>query len=66
MQEVISNNFITEKNEKLCQTRYKNSRDPPKEQFQIKLPQIFDGCTDEPVVQCDVQAVANTFMDDSK
>ena len=38
----------------------------PKGHFQIKLPQIFDGFTDEPVVQCDAQAVENNFMDDSK
>ena len=42
----------------------KNTR--TKEHFQIKLHQIFDGFTDEPVVQCDVQVVQNTFMDDSK
>ena len=29
--------------------------------FQIKLPQIFDGFTDEPVVQRDVQVVVNTL-----
>ena len=34
--------------------------------FQIKLPQIFHGFTDEPVVQCDDQVVENTYMDDSK
>ena len=38
----------------------------PMEHFQIKLPQIFDGFTDEPVVQRDVQVLENTFMDDSK
>ena len=31
--------------------------------FQIKLPQIFDGYADEPVVQCDVQVVENTLND---
>ena len=34
--------------------------------FQIKLPQIFNGFIDEPVAQCDVQVVENTFMDDYK
>ena len=29
--------------------------------FQIKLAQIFDGFTDEPVVLCDVQVVENTL-----
>ena len=48
---MISNIAITEKNEKLYQT--------------ISIPQIFDGFTDKPVVQCDVQVEGNTFMDDS-
>ena len=29
-------------------------------------PDSFDGFTDESVVQCDVQVVENTFIDDSK
>ena len=35
-----------------------------KGRFLIKLPQIFDGFTDEPLVQCDIQIVENTFLDD--
>ena len=62
IQEVISNIVITEKNEKQCQ----NTRIPGTQGTFSKLPQTFDGFTDEPVVQCDVQVVENTFIDDSK
>ena len=37
-----------------------------KGQFHIKLLQIFDGFTDQLVVQCDIQVVEYTFIDDSK
>ena len=55
---------IIEKNEK----KYVRLQEyqVPKGHFQIKLPQIFDGFTDQLVVQCDIQVVKNTFIDDSK
>ena len=63
IQKVISNIVITEKNEKLCQTR-----GIPGTQglFSDNVTSDVDGFTDEPVVQCDTQVVENTFIDDSK
>ena len=34
--------------------------------FSNKVTPDTDGFTDEPVVQCDVRVVKNTFVDDSK
>ena len=63
IQEVISNIVITEKNEKLCQT----AGIPGTERaFSDKVTLNIDGFTDEPLVQCDVQVVENTFTDGSR
>ena len=63
IQGMISNIFINEKNEKLCQ----NTGIPGiQEAFSDKVTLDIDGFTVEPVVQCDVQVTENTFIDDSK
>ena len=62
IQEVISNIVITDKYGKLCQSRDTRTQGAFSDNF---TPDI-DGFTDEPVVQCDVQIVENTFIDHSK
>ena len=63
IQEVISNIVITERNEKLCQT---TGIPGTQGAFSDKLTPNIDVFIDEPVVQCDVQGVENTFTDDFK
>ena len=61
-QEVTSNMAITEKNKKLCQpTRIVGDQGTFSDK--VTPDTVF---TDHPVVQCNFQAVENTFIDDSK
>ena len=53
---------ITEKNEKLYQT---TGIPGTQGAFSDKVTPDIDGFTDEPVVQCEVQVLKNTFIDDS-
>ena len=46
------------KNEKLCQT---NRDTRAQGAFSDKVTSDFDGFTDEPIVQCDVQVIENTL-----
>ena len=64
IQEVTSNVGITEKNEK--HVRLQLSISGTQGAFSDKVAPDFDGFTDEPVLKCDVQAVENLFVDDSK
>ena len=68
MQEVTSNVAITEKNEKQYMRQIIQLRIPgPQEAFSDEVtPPDFDDFTDGQVVQCDVQVVRNTFVDNSK
>ena len=53
---MISDIIITKKNEKPGTHRA----------FSDKVARDIDDFTDEPIVQCDVQVLENTFIDDSK
>ena len=61
IQEVMSNIVIAEKKEKLCQTA---GIPGTQGAFSDKVTPYIDLVTGEPVVQCDVQVLENTF--DSK
>ena len=68
MPEVTSNVAITEKNEKqyvrqIIQLRIQGSQEAFSDEV---TPPDFDDFTDGQVVQCDVQVVRNTFVDNSK
>ena len=60
---MILNILATETNEKLCQT---TGIPGTQEIFLDKVTPNIYVFTYEPVVQCDVQVVENTFIDDSK
>ena len=62
IQEVTSNVTITEKNEK----RYVRLQLGTQMVFSDKVVPHIDGFTDQPVAQCNVQFVENTFVENSK
>ena len=65
IQEVTSNVAITEKNEKQ-NVRLQLSKPRTLGAFSDKVAPDISSFTDEPVVQCVVQVVKNSFVDDSK
>ena len=65
--DVTSNVVITEKNEKQYVRQITQLGIPGTQgTFSDKITPDIESFTDEPVVQCDVQVVKNTFVDDSK
>ena len=65
IQEVTSNVAITEKNEKQ-HGRLQLSIQGTQGAFSDKVTSHINDFTDKPEVQCDIQVVKNTFVDDSK
>ena len=65
--DVTSNVVITEKNEKQYVRQITQLGIPGTQgAFSDKITPDIESFTDEPVVQCDVRVVKNTFVDDSK